>query len=73
MPSSRDLPDPGIKPESLMSLALAGRFFTTRITWKACACTVGANYKQRDQKLPTAILKSSKQKQGVQGKAGYCP
>ena len=25
MPSSRDLPDPGIKPTSLMSPALAGR------------------------------------------------
>ena len=34
MPSSKDLPDPGIKPASLMSLALAGRFFTTRATWE---------------------------------------
>ena len=30
-----DLPDPGIKPVSLMSPALAGRFFTTRDTWEA--------------------------------------
>ena len=29
-----DLPDPGIKLTSIMSPALAGRFFTTR-TWKA--------------------------------------
>ena len=29
----RDLPDPGIKPESLASCALAGRFFPTRATW----------------------------------------
>ena len=29
-----DLPDPGIKPESLMSLALAGRFFTTSAIWE---------------------------------------
>ena len=35
MPSSRDLPDPGIKPKSLMSPALAGRFFTTSSTWEA--------------------------------------
>ena len=28
-------PDPGIKPVSLMSPALAGRFFTTSGTWKA--------------------------------------
>ena len=30
-----DLPDPGIKSTSLMSLALAGGFFTTRVTWEA--------------------------------------
>ena len=28
-PTPGDLPDPGIKPASLVSLALAGRFFTT--------------------------------------------
>ena len=32
-PSLGDLPDPGVKPASLMSLALAGEFFTTRATW----------------------------------------
>ena len=30
-----DLPNPGIEPVSLMSPALAGRFFTTRATWEA--------------------------------------
>ena len=30
-----DLPDPGITPMSLMSLALAGEFFTTSTTWEA--------------------------------------
>ena len=34
-PSPGDLPDPGIKPASLKSPALAGRFFTTRTTWEA--------------------------------------
>ena len=34
-PPPRDLPNPGIKPASLMSPALAGRFFTTSTTWKA--------------------------------------
>ena len=34
-PSPGDLPDPGIKRVSLMSLALAGRFFTTSTTWEA--------------------------------------
>ena len=30
-----DLPDPGIKPTSLMSPALAGGFFITSATWEA--------------------------------------
>ena len=34
-PHSGDIPNPGIKPEFLMSPALAGRFFTTSITWEA--------------------------------------
>ena len=34
-PSPGDLPDPGIKPPSLMSPALAGRFFTANTTWEA--------------------------------------
>ena len=30
-PPPRDLPDPGIEPTSLLSPALAGRFFTTEL------------------------------------------
>ena len=33
-----NLPNPGIEPTSLMSPALAGRFFTTSITWEAHVC-----------------------------------
>ena len=33
-PPPGDLPDPGINPVSLMSLALAGGFFTTNTTWE---------------------------------------
>ena len=33
-PPPGDLPNPGIKPVSLMSLVLAGRFFTTSTTWE---------------------------------------
>ena len=47
-PSPGDLPNPGIKPLSLLSPALAGRFFTTSTTWeapqglgKASACHAG--------------------------------
>ena len=34
-PSPGDLPDPGIKPSSLTSPALAGGFFTSSATWEA--------------------------------------
>ena len=34
-PPAGDLPNPGIEPASLMSPALAGRFFTTSATWEA--------------------------------------
>ena len=33
-----DLPDPGIEPAPLMSLALVGRFFITSATWEAHHC-----------------------------------
>ena len=33
-PSPGDLPNSGIKPESLTSPPLAGRFFTSRATWE---------------------------------------
>ena len=41
MPSSGDLPDPGIDRTSLLSPALAGRFFTTSATWEAHQKLVG--------------------------------
>ena len=34
-PPRGDLSDPGVKPASLKSPALAGRFFTTSDTWEA--------------------------------------
>ena len=34
-PLSGDLPDPGIEPESPVSPALAGKFFTTSAAWEA--------------------------------------
>ena len=34
-PSPGDLPHPGTEPASLVSPALAGRFFTTSATWEA--------------------------------------
>ena len=34
-PPPGDLPDPGVKPASLMFPALLGGFFTTSVTWEA--------------------------------------
>ena len=34
-PLAGNLPNPGVKPASLMSPALAGSFFTTSATWEA--------------------------------------
>ena len=34
-PPPRDLPNPGIEPQSLVSPALAGEFFTPSATWEA--------------------------------------
>ena len=34
-PPPGDLPDPGIEPMSLMSLALMGKFFTISSNWEA--------------------------------------
>ena len=34
-PSPGDLPDPGTKPTSFMSPALAGGFFSTSVIWEA--------------------------------------
>ena len=33
-PSPGDFPNAGIEPPALMSPALAGRFFTTSVTWE---------------------------------------
>ena len=42
-PPPGDLPDPGIKPVSLMSAALAGGFFTMRATWVSESHSVMSN------------------------------
>ena len=54
-PAAGDLPDPGIKPASFMSPAMAGGFFTTSATWEACEnseksviCNLEERYWQSD-------------------------
>ena len=48
-PPPGDLPDPEVEPESLMSPALAGRFFTTSTTWNDIVPTVSHN-KDKDER-----------------------
>ena len=58
-PSAGDLPDPGIKPTSLMSPPLAGRFFTTNITQEAPIIPEGSlNLRERMYHLQAHILSS---------------
>ena len=42
-PPPGDLPDPGIKPTSLMSPASAGGFFTASAPWEALLACVSAS------------------------------
>ena len=42
-PPPGDLPNLGIEPMSLMSLALEGWFFTTSATWEAPFCYMFSN------------------------------
>ena len=51
----QDLPDPGIEPRSLVSDALAGRFFTTSATWEDKKIRPWSSDKRR-QLHPTPVL-----------------
>ena len=59
--SLEDLPNPGIKPASLKSPALAGRFFTTSATWEA----------QRKKKMNVKKGKHCHQSVTTQGRPGH--
>ena len=56
-----DLPNPGIRPASLKSPALAGRFFTTSATWEA----------QRKKKMRVKKGKHYRQSVTAQGRSGH--
>ena len=63
-PPSGDLPDPGIEPASLTSLALAGGFFTTSATWEIHKATwsylIQKTYVIFSEKYPTADTEGGK-------------
>ena len=50
--SPGDLYDPGIKPMSLPSTALAGGFFTTSTTWEAATPRLQKKKKTNLKKIP---------------------
>jgi hypothetical protein len=50
-PSPGDRPNPGIESMSLMSPALAGRFFTTSTTWEALNLVFTLSYTLKTQTL----------------------
>ena len=60
-PPPGDLPDPGIFPTSLMSLALAGGFFITSTTWEAPKFILDTHKRERN---PNTKLKKVIKPQG---------
>ena len=59
-PPAGDLPDPGIEPTSLMSPALAGRFFITRDTWEVPVIWILPSFCQRRFCIPEELGKFCK-------------
>ena len=69
-PPPGDLPDPGIEPASLMSLAMASRFFTTGATWEAQSLTSGSfNF---DIGVTASSLKREKEKETQRERGRKC-
>ena len=70
-PPPGDLPNPGIKPKSLMSPALAGRFFTTSTTWKAnkevYLLVKNEQKKKKKHKIVFGILENLENISGIAG------
>ena len=54
--SPGDLFDPGIKPTSLVSLALAGGFFTTSATWEAHFCLHKVKWSESCSAVSNSLL-----------------
>jgi len=54
-PPPGDLPNPGIKPRSLTTPALAGRFFTTSTTWKAMTQWLRICLPMQEMQVPSLV------------------
>ena len=68
-PPLGDHPDPGIKPTSLMSPALAVRFFTTTATWEA----LFFNFIEVSVQFSPSVVSNSLQPHGLQHARLPCP
>ena len=59
-PPPGDLPDPGMEPMSLLSPALAGRFFTTRATREAPQMIIlGSNQESKHSSMHNSVYKNT--------------
>ena len=58
LPNPGDIPDSGIEPTSLVSPALAGRFFTTSTIWEALESSLNpaAEVKEPDQEITRLFI-----------------
>ena len=56
VPTPEDLPHPGMEPESVVSLALAGRFFTTRAPSRALRYCYVCPLRQNEDSTPRLFL-----------------
>ena len=58
LPNPGDIPDSGIEPTSLVSPALAGRFFTTSTIWEALESSLNpaVEVKEPDQEITRLFI-----------------
>ena len=66
-PSPGDLPNPEIEPASLLSPALAGRFFTTSATWEALIWRIKIGKTNPCIRSQTRVLCLERGHEGVAG------
>ena len=72
-PPPGDCPNPGIEPVSLIYPALAGRFFTTGVTWEASPLKNSLSYRLKKKRpLGWSWNFDSERQYGKTLKSNYC-
>ena len=71
----RNLPDPGTEPRSLVSPALAGRFFTSNATWEALVMGLVALKEEEEAGLTLCSTGTQERtrREGSRGRKGRNP